>query len=255
MSSTGKFVWYDLMTTDTKGAEAFYGSVLGWDAKASGMPGQSDYTLLFAGPDMVGGLMPIPADAGPGMPPCWSGYIGVDDVDAYAQRVKAAGGAIQRPPTDIPGIGRFAVVADPQGAVFLLFKGMTGEEPPQTPKTSGHICWRELFAGNVEQALAFYAGLFGWAKGEAHDIGPMGTYQIFVIDGTRYGGMMTRPTQTPGPFWLYYFSVAAMDAAAAKVTAGGGRIINGPMQVPGGGWIAQCMDPQGAMFALASDTR
>src|ERR1700731_5084121 len=122
MASNGKFVWYDLMTTDTKAAEAFYRSVVGWDAKDSGMP--ETYTLLSAGPVMVGGLMPIPKDA-QGMRPCWSGYVAVDDVDAYAQRVTAAGGTVQRPPTDIPGVGRFAVVADPQGAVFLLFKGMS----------------------------------------------------------------------------------------------------------------------------------
>jgi uncharacterized protein len=253
MASNGKFVWYDLMTTDTKAAEAFYRSVVGWDAKDSGMPNET-YTLLSAGPVMVGGLMPIPQDA-KGLRPCWSGYIGVDDVDAYTQRVTAAGGAVTRPPTDIPGVGRFAVVADPQGAVFLLFKGMSGETPVESPKTPGHIAWHELYTTNMDSAFAFYAGLFGWTKTQSFDIGPLGTYQTFATGGSRAGGMMTKPREVPGPVWLYYFSVPAIDVAAAKVTAGGGKIVYGPMPVPDGGWILQCVDPQGAMFALASDKR
>jgi predicted enzyme related to lactoylglutathione lyase len=160
---------------------------------------------------------------------------------------------VRRPPTDIPQTGRFAVVADPQGAVFLLFKGMSDQDPVETPKSPGHISWRELYATNMDKAFAFYAALFGWTKTEAFDIGPMGSYQTFATSGTRNGGMMNKPREMPMPFWLYYFSVPAIDAATAKVTAGGGKILHGPMQVPDGGWILQCMDPQGAMFALASD--
>src|SRR5580704_12191776 len=108
MSKThGKFVWYDVMTSDTKAAESFYGHVVGWTAKDAGMP-NGGYTLFSAGPTMVGGLMPIPPDAcAHGARPCWTGYVGVDDVDAYAARVTTAGGAIHRAPQDIPGIGRF----------------------------------------------------------------------------------------------------------------------------------------------------
>src|SRR6266567_7382419 len=119
-SSVNKFVWYDVMTTDTKASEAFYKRVIGWDTKDSGMSEQC-YTLLSVGPTMVGGLMPIPEDARKaGVGPAWMGYIGVDDVDAYAKRVKTAGGAIRREPSDIPGIGRFAVAGDPHGAGFIL---------------------------------------------------------------------------------------------------------------------------------------
>jgi len=102
MSTTqGKFVWYDLMTSDSKAAESFYRNVIGWDAKDSGMTDRS-YTLLSIGPAMVGGLMPIPKEArAMGVQPRWSGYIAVDDVDAYAERVKAAAGAIHRAPEDI----------------------------------------------------------------------------------------------------------------------------------------------------------
>src|SRR5260370_33231634 len=176
MSKThGKFVWYDLMTSDTKAAESFYRSVIGWDAKDSGMTDRS-YTLLFAGPTMVGGLMPIPQDAAKaGVGPAWMGYIGVDDVDVYAKRVKAAGGAIHRGPEDIPGVGRFAVSGDPHGAGFRLFKGDSDQAPAPAPAgTPGHVGWRELHAGDGQSAFAFYSGLFGWTKAEAMDMGAMG---------------------------------------------------------------------------------
>jgi uncharacterized protein len=250
MSEThGKFVWYDVMTSNTKSAEAFYRSVIGWDAKDSGMTDRS-YT-------MVGGLMPIPEDAArAGVRPAWMGYVAVDDVDIYAKRVKAAGGAVHRGPEDIPGVGRFAVAGDPHGAGFMLFKGMGDQAPMPAPAGApGHIGWRELHAGEREGAFAFYSGLFGWTKGEAVDMGPMGVYQTFAIHGTQSGGMMTKTPQTPAPFWLYYFNVEAVDRATARAKDGGGEVLNGPMQVPGGSWIVQCRDPQGAMFAMVGPKR
>jgi uncharacterized protein len=257
MSNThGKFVWYDLMTSDTKAAQAFYRNVIGWDAKDSGMPDRS-YTILSMGPTMVGGLMPVPEDARKaGVRPAWMGYIGVDDIDAYAKRVKAAGGAIHRGPEDIPGVGRFAVAGDPDGAGFMLFQGASDEAPTEAPMgTPGHIGWRELNAGDREGAFAFYSGLFGWTKADAMDMGEMGVYQIFAIGGVPSGGMMTKTAQMPGPFWLYYFNVEAVDAAMGRAQAGGGKVLNGPLEVPGGSWIVQCLDPQGAMFAMVGSKR
>jgi predicted enzyme related to lactoylglutathione lyase len=254
--ANGKFVWYDVMTSDPKEARSFYGKVVGWTTKDSGMPNGA-YTLLSMGETMVGGLMPIPPEAcAHGARPCWTGYIGVDDVDAYAARVVAAGGAIRPAPTDIPGVGRFAVAADPHGAGFILFHGTTDEAPaPVAPGTPGHIGWRELHAGNGTEAFAFYSGLFGWTKADAVDMGAMGVYQLFATGGAPVGGMMTKMPQTPSPFWLYYFNVDAVDAAMNRVKDGGGQIIHGPMQVPGGSFIAHCLDPQGAIFALVGPQR
>jgi predicted enzyme related to lactoylglutathione lyase len=255
-TSHGNFVWYDVMTTDTKAAESFYRAVMGWDARDSGMPGIS-YTLLSMGPAMVGGLMPIPEDARrAGVRPAWMGYVGVNDVDAYAKRVKTAGGAIHRDPEDIPGIGRFAVAGDPDGAGFIIFKGTTGEAPPPAPAgTPGHVGWRELHAGDGKRAFAFYSGLFGWTKADAVDMGDMGVYQIFAIDGVPSGGIMTRMPDTPAPFWLYYFNVAAVEPAIARVRDAGGQVLMGPHEVPGGSFIAQCFDPQGAMFGMVGRQR
>jgi predicted enzyme related to lactoylglutathione lyase len=257
MSAThGSFVWYDVMTTETKAAESFYRAVMGWDAKDSGMPDVS-YTLLSMGPTMVGGLMPIPEDARrAGVRPAWMGYVGVDDVDAYAKRVKSAGGAIHRDPEDIPGIGRFAVAGDPDGAGFIIFKGTSAEAPPPPPAgTPGHVGWRELHAGDGKRAFAFYSGMFGWTKADAVDMGDMGVYQIFAIDGVPSGGIMTRMPDTPAPFWLYYFNVAAVEPAIARVRNAGGQVLMGPHEVPGGSFIAQCFDPQGAMFGMVGSQR
>jgi uncharacterized protein len=254
-TSHGTFVWYDVMTSDTKAAESFYRGVIGWEAKDSGLADRS-YTLLFRGPTMVAGLMPIPKEAqANGAQPCWMGYIAVDDVDVYAARVKAAGGTICHVPEDITGVGRFAVVADPQGAVFILFKGTGGDPTTVEPGTPGHFGWHELHAGDGKSAFAFYAALFGWTKAEAIDMGPMGTYQTFATGGAPCGGMMTRMPESPRPFWLYYINVDAIDAAVARVKEGGGRVVMGPHQVPTGSWIVQCFDPQGALFAMVASRR
>jgi uncharacterized protein len=257
-SQHGKFVWYELMTSDSAAAQSFYAGVLGWQMRDAGMPGMS-YTLFSVGEQSVGGIMDLPPEAcAAGAPPCWTGYVGVDDVDAYAQRVSQAGGALHREPQDIPGVGRFAVVADPQGGVIVLFKDNQSEAPPAAPAgTPGHVGWHELYANDWPAALAFYGDLFGWTPGMAVDMGPMGTYQLFATTpgGDAVGGMMNRPAEVPVPCWLYYFNVEAVDAAVLRVTTNGGQVVNGPHQVPGGSWIVQCLDPQGAMFALVAPGR
>ena len=233
-SPLGSFVWYELMTTDAAAAETFYKSVIGWKAQDAGYP-DFRYTLLSAGASQVAGLMTLPREAcDAGAKPGWMGYVAVDDVDDFAARFMEAGGTVHRAPADIPGVGRFAVVADPQGAVIALFKG-TGTSPPASANTPGCPAWRELYAADGTAAFAFYSGMFGWTKGAG---------------GEPSGGIMTKPPNIPAPFWTYYFQVDIIAAAAARITAAGGTIINGPMEVPGGSWIVQALDPQGAMFAL-----
>ena len=250
-----KFAWYDVMTTDVKAATKFYSDVIGWTAADSGMPGMS-YTLFSAGGVQVGGLMPIPEDArAMGAVPAWMGYIGVPDVDAATKRLKAGGGTIKRPPADIPGVGRFGVVADPDGAGFILFSG-TGAEPKTVPSgTAGHVGWHDLRANDGKKAWKFYSTQFGWTKTEALDMGAHGVYQMFATGGDSVGGMMTKMPDTPNAHWLYFFNVDAIDAASARVTKGGGTITMAQHQVPGGQWIIQCRDPQGAAFGLVAPKR
>jgi uncharacterized protein len=250
----GKFVWYELMTTDTAAAESFYRSVIGWTAQDAGMPDMA-YTLFSAGDAKVAGLMAIPerilADGGH---PFWMGHVAVDDVDATAALAKQQGGAVHREPTEIPGVGRFAVLADPQGAVLCVFKpSMTHAPAAVPPGTPGHVGWRELYAADWQPAFAFYEKLFGWTKADAIDMGAMGVYQLFAHGGTPIGGMMTKPPTIPRPFWGFYFNVDSLKAAIARVEAGNGKIVHGPQQVPGGSWIAQGLDPQGAGFNIVSN--
>jgi predicted enzyme related to lactoylglutathione lyase len=250
----GKFVWYDYMSSDLAGAEKFYSKVIGWSLAPNTMNDQK-YTLLKAGETMVGGLMPIPQEA-VGVRPAWMGYIAVDDVQAYTDKVKAAGGAIHRPPTEIPNVGTFAVAGDPSGAGFLMFRGNEGGEAAKPdPTKPGHVGWHELHGGDPEKSFAFYSGLFGWTTGDALDMGPVGTYQIFNINGQMGGGMMKKMDQDPAPHWAYYITVDAIDAAQDRVKSAGGQVIHGPVQVPGGSWIINGVDPQGGMFALVAPKR
>jgi predicted enzyme related to lactoylglutathione lyase len=248
--SHGRFVWYELMTTDTDGAKAFYGNVLGFGTRDAAIPGVA-YSIFTLAETGIGGLMDLPDDAKKmGAPPSWVGYVGVDDVDAIVGRIQHLGGTAYVPPTDIPNTGRFAVVADPQRAPFAVFKPLTPIENRPEQGMPGRVGWHELLAADWEKAFAFYADLFGWQKAEAVDMGVMGTYQLFAASGQTLGGMFNKPAMIPAPFWLYYFNVDNIDAAATRVKEGSGEILNGPMQVPGGSWIVQCKDPQGAVFAL-----
>lgn len=249
VGSHGRFVWYELMTTDMEAAKAFYAEVVGWDPRdaSSSIP----YTLFTVGEVPVSGLIRLSEDARRmGVMPSWLGYVGVDNVDGAANRVEDLGGAVHVQPQDISNISRFSVVADPEMARFALFKWLQpGYQQAAELRKPGRVGWHELFAADWEKAWAFYSELFGWQKGDA-DIGAMGTYQQFSAGGETIGGMYTKPPIVPVPFWLYYFNVGDIEAAARRVQAGNGQVIKGPIELPGGNCVVQCMDPQGAVFAL-----
>jgi predicted enzyme related to lactoylglutathione lyase len=250
VSSHGRFAWYELMTTDMESARTFYAHVVGWDAREASMPGPA-YSLFTIGDSPVAGLMNLPEDARQtGVTPHWIGYVGVDDVDAAVDRTKELGGAVYVAPLDVPGISRFSIVADPQRATLALVKGLKSDETQSAELGApGRVGWHELLAADWEKAFAFYGALFGWQKVESH-IGVMGTYQGFSAGGETIGGMFTKPETLPLPFWLYYFNIDDVLAAAKRVEAGGGQILYGPTAVPGGALIVHCTDPQGAIFGL-----
>jgi predicted enzyme related to lactoylglutathione lyase len=248
----GDFVWYELATTDLDAAQRFYEHVTAaWSIAPMGMPGM-DYRIANVGERGVGGLMPILPEM-QGQPPSWRGYIGVDDVDAMAKRVKGAGGAVPYGPDDIPQVGRFAVCTDPQGAMFMIFKG-AGEPPADlSPETPGAVGWHELYTSDWQAAWSFYSGLFGWEKAIAVDMGGAGTYQTFNINGRHAGGMMNVPGEAPA--WVFYITVDDIKAATKRISDSGAAILNGPMEVPGGSWIVQARDPQGAAFAFSGPNK
>lgn len=255
---TPRFDWYELMTSDQDAAEAFYRAVVGWRTADAGQPGMR-YTILFAGDRGIGGVMAMPAEAAcAGARPAWLGYVGVPDTDAAAKRIVEAGGAIHSAPADIPGVGRFAVVADPGGARFQLLTPLPRPDVPPAadPGTPGHVGWHELSSSiGQEAAFRFYSGQFGWETSELMDMGPMGQYRIVAVDGVPMGAMMDKPPQVPASAWGFYFVVDGIEAAIARIRAHGGQVLMGPHEVPGGQWIVQAVDPQGAPFALVSATR
>jgi len=239
----GRFVWHELLTTDTAAAAAFYPKVVPWRTQPSNMPG---YTIFMAGGLQVAGLMTLPADAGAAH---WLMYVGTPNVDATVTQAQGLGAKVWKEASDIPNVGRFAVLADPQGATFAVFTPSGGPAPPGPPPQGG-FSWHELATTDVAAALRFYGALFGWTKGVSHDMGTMGVYQLFEHGGAGVGGMCNTQGPSTPPSWLSYVHVADSNRAVTAAKAAGGRLLHGPVEVPGGSWIALFLDPQGGAFAV-----
>ncbi|PYE41413.1 hypothetical protein DFI02_11142 [Rhizobium sp. PP-F2F-G20b] len=257
----GKFIWTELMTTDRAAAAAFYSAVVGWTTVEMAA---YDYTVLETGrPEGDGrvgiaGMMSIPPELlADNVPPNWTAYVSVSDCDATVAKVEALGGTVRRPPEDIPEIGRFAVIADPHGAVLCIMTPLPMDVPPRpVPSTTpGQFGWYELNADDCEAAFAFYADVFGWTVDHDMDMGDLGIYRIFAHDGQAVGGMMTRLPQMPKAHWATYITVDRLEDAISRLVAGGGSVINGPMEVPGPAYIVNARDPQGAFFSLVASER
>jgi predicted enzyme related to lactoylglutathione lyase len=252
MTTTGLNVWYDLFTTDVQAAIRFYGAVIGWTTQlfAESDP-KEPYTMWVAKSGPIGGIMNLPEDARKmGAPPHWLAYTTVADVDKTAARAQALGGQVYVGPFDVPTVGRVAVLADPQGAAFAIYKpAMDSQAPPDEP---GQFSWAELNTTDYEAAWKFYSNLFGWKERSKMDMGPAGTYFMFhdPTEKTK-GGMsnMASVMKVP-PHWLHYITVSDMDETIERIKQYGGAVMNGPMPIPGDDVIAQCRDPQGAFFAV-----
>jgi len=251
----GSFIWYELLTADPDAAALFYGDVIGWTAEDSGQPG-IDYRIFSADGTPVAGHMKLPDDAeAAGMRPGWLGYIGVDDVDPAVAAIEAAGGKVHMPAMDLEGVGRIALVADPQGVPFYVMRGQGEEASPSfDPMKPGHCHWNELSTPDQAGALAFYTARFGWQPGEVMPMGEMGGYQFLHHGGGMIGAIMTTPPGRP-PGWNFAFGVRDVDSAAAKIAAGGGIVHHGPIEVPGGDWVVMASDPQGGAFMAVGPRR
>jgi predicted enzyme related to lactoylglutathione lyase len=200
----------------------------------------------------IGGLMELPENARrQGAPPHWMAYIGAPDVDRTFEEALGLGARAHLEPADIPNVGRFAVLSDPQGATFALYAPGTPPSEVAGPPQVGDFSWHELATTDHAAAIGFYQALFRWEKTGEGDMGPMGLYQMFGRKGSTLGGMFNKPAEMPfPPHWLLYACVDDIRRAADAITAAGGKVVNGPMEVPGEDWIVQGFDPQGAYFAL-----
>lgn len=263
-SYEGQFLWNELATTDVDAAVAFYTDVVGWQA-SEWEGGNHRYVMMMRGDAPMGGIMDMPPAAREqGAPPHWGAYVGVADTDAATDKATSLGATVVLPPTDIPGVGRFSVIFDPQGASLCLFTPDC-EGTPEGPPQPGQFVWGELYTTDPDAAWDFYNSMFGWTLNGAMEMGPMGTYRMFATGGeprdiaigpgakgtNTVGGIMQQPPGMGGrPSWSYYVTVADLDRAVERVKAGGGQVMMGPMTAPGGDRIAGCMDGQGAMFWL-----
>jgi len=251
----GDFIWYELMTSDADGAREFYAAVVGWHIEAKG-DAPMDYRMISTASGPIAGLMPLTAEMqSGGARSCWMGYIGVDDVDKTAADIKAAGGSIHMEPWDIPGAGRAAFVADPQGVMFYIMRGNSDASSTSFAALEpmvGHCAWNELSSTDPEASKAFYGKLFGWVKDGEMEMGPLGKYEFWKDADGRFGlgAVMPKMAEMPIPMWTYYFRVPDIDAAVETIKAKGGQILQDPIEIPGGDFSMVGMDPQGAPFAL-----
>jgi predicted enzyme related to lactoylglutathione lyase len=240
----GRFIWHELMTTDPEAAAAFYSKVVPWKAQPSPVP---SYSLWMAGKASAGGLMALPEEDS-ARSPHWLVYIGTPDVDATVQEAQKRGAKVLKAAVDLAGVGRYAVLSDPQGAQFAVFTP-EGTAPGDGEGTGGQFSWHELATTEPDGATDFYVELFGWERGPSHDLGEMGTYQLIEHAGAQIGGIhRVRPGMAPR--WLCYVQVVDADQAAEAARAAGGRVVNGPVEVPDGSWIVMLQDPQGGAFAV-----
>ena len=248
--SLGRPVWYELMTTDTAAAEKFYKAVVGWTAAP--FQGSPDSYTVFSrsGQVQVAGLMKRPNTMN--MPPFWAMYVAVPNLDEAVAHIKRLGGGELSPVIQVPTIGSMQMMKDPQGAAFYIIQPEPRGERPEAAPEVGEASWHELMTTDEAAAMKFYNEVFGWEPTEAMDMGPMGKYQMFNRPHGMIGGMMNKPPEMANvpPYWTIYFRVPEIEAAAERVKSNGGKIVNGPMEVPGGDWVLNAIDPQGAGFAL-----
>ena len=254
---TSDFIWYELMTPDPEGSKSFYDAVVGWTIGEEGPPEYNGYRMIGRSDGkFAGGVLPLtPEMLQHGARPSWLGYIHVSDVDASIASIEQDGGKTYVGATDIPNVGRIAMVADPQGAPFYIMKPIPPANDPNgrsdvfSPSAEQRVGWNELSTSDPAAARRFYGEQFGWGSDEFMDMGEMGEYRFLDHHGQRIGALCgTMPGQQPK--WRFYIRVPSISAAKETAESTGGTILMGPHQVPTGEWIAIGKDPQGAEFAL-----
>lgn len=245
----GDFIWYELLTGDHAAAKRFYDAAVGWDIEPA-PAGPIDYRMIRTGSGNAGGVMQLTDDMrAHGARPTWLGYVGVDDVDSTVAKAEGAGAKALMEPFDIAGVGRLALLSDPFGAPFYVMRGASDESSNAfSPDAVGHCAWNELVTGDPAAAKEFYVSLFGWTLGDTMPMGPMGDYQFLEHGGRTIGAMFAPGDRQPA--WRFCFRTANLERSTEAVKAGGGQVLFGPTDVPGGGTIIQAADPEGAFFML-----
>ena len=255
----GGYIWYELMTPDAAAAKRFYDQVVsGWTVASESVAPGIDYRMINRSDGgMAGGVLTLTDEMRQsGARPLWIGYLHNTDVDAAVESIKADGGTVMMDPWDQPGVGRLAMVTGPEGAPFYLMNPIPPAENPDAKSDvfsvdeAEHFRWNELYSSEPAKSVEFFKRQFGWSQDGDMDMGPMGKYQFFQHDGVGIGAVMKTPPNVPHSIWNHYIGVADIDAAADAIRSGGGQILQGPMEIPGGEYALNGVDPQGAAFGL-----
>jgi len=255
----GGFIWYELMTTDPAGAKRFYDQVVsGWSIASDSVAPGIDYRMINRSDGkMAGGVLTLTDEMQlGGARPIWIGYLHSTDVDAAVQAIKSDGGQVMMEPWDQPGVGRLAMATGPDGAPFYLMDPIPPADDPNAKSDvfsvndAEHVRWNELYSSDPARSVDFYKRHFGWSQEGDMDMGPMGKYQFFQHDGVGIGAVMKTPSNVPHSIWNHYIGVDDIDRAAQAVGDGGGQVTHGPMEIPGGEYALNAIDPQGATFGL-----
>jgi uncharacterized protein len=245
----GKFIWFELVTRDPKKPQAFYGEVLGWRTEPFSMGGEETYDMIYVGDTMIGGYA---EPSGEGQPSHWISYVSVEDVDGAAKIVTANGGKVILPATEMPGVGRTARIADPQGAEICLFCKEDGDPPDEIPPP-GIWLWNELHTPDPRSAVAFYEKVVGYTH-KVIDMGPGGSYYPLGRDGSDRAGVTSHLPPGVPPHWLPYVHVEDPDETIARAKKLGAKSAFGPEDIPGVGRFGVFVDPTGARLAVMKPT-
>ncbi len=256
MNTHGEPIWYELLTRDLSGAQAFYSGLIGWQVVDAAMPGM-DYYLAMQRDAAIGGMLPLTTEmCDQGAMPCWLPYFGVDDVDAAVAKAVAGGAELQLPAFDVPDVGRMAMLMHPAAGMFYVMRGASDE--PSTAFAAlephiGHAGWNELASSDPDAAKAFLADLFGFEAAGGMDMGDLGQYEFINIAGGAFGVGAVMPLMPGMPMssWTTYFRIADIDAGARFVAENKGRILQEPTEIPGGEYSFVAIDPDGAVFGCA----
>lgn len=248
----GTPIWYELLTADPDAAKTFYDEAVGWSIDTRPMD-EMDYRMIVAANgDSAGGVMRLDDTMRVGgAKPGWRFYVGVDDVEACVEKAKSAGAGVIMPPWTMEGVGRMALLQDPQGIAFYVMRGASPDDSTTFDRMGlGKCNWNELITDDQQGALDFYGEVFGWTYPDKMPMGEMGDYVFVDAAGTTIGAIMQRPADAPPADWRFYFRSPDVEAAAEKVKAGGGTVINGPHEVPGGDRIIVINDPEGVNVGI-----
>ncbi len=244
----GKFVWFDLLTTDTPAVEKFYGGLFGWTFEAQ-KTRENPYKIARLGGTPVAGIVDVSARKAEVPTSTWLSYVSVADVDKAAAGFGSRKGKVLREPAEVGTYGRAAVVLDPQGALLGLVRLAKGDPPDGGQVPEGTFLWMEYLADDAPGALAFYKDALGFSADRV-DSATAVEYFALVSDGHPRAGLYASPWKEVKSNWLPYVRVADAAAAAKKVESLGGRVLLAPKPEIRKGTVAIVADPSGAAVAL-----